>query len=182
MLTAIDTCNRLRIGEPLPAKLCMKMYSYMSVNKPKNIRRGFKNCNSLREVEEESLTINDLREKHGLLAEGPWEKWLDRFTDKQREYIKTLISNNEDISPTSKARIRLSTIHGAKGDEDENIVHFLELGDMSYASFRKNPIPEHNLQLVGVSRTINKLYLVTSASSAAYPLTKRDIEEYEHIQ
>jgi superfamily I DNA/RNA helicase len=182
MLTSIDTCNKLKMGEPLPAKLCMKMYGYMSVNKPKNIKRGFKNCNSLKEVEEESLTMKDLKETHGLLAEGPWEQWLDKFTDKQKEYIKTLISNNEDIYPTSKARIRLSTIHGAKGDEDENIVHFLELGDMSYSSFRKNPIPEHNLQLVGVSRTINKLYLVTSASSAAYPLTKRDIEEYEHIQ
>ena len=154
----------------------------MSVNKPKNIKRGFKNCNSLRAIEEEKITIKDLREKHGLLAEGPWEKWLDKFTDKQREYIKTLILNNEDVSPTSKARIRLSTIHGAKGDEDENIVHFLELGDVSYDSFRKNPIPEHNLQLVGVSRAINKLYLVTSANSATYPLTKRDIEEYEHVR
>ena len=182
MLTAIDTCSKLKMNELVPVKLCMKMYNYMSVNKPKNIKRGFKNCNSLRAIEEESISIKDLREKHGLLAEGPWEKWFDKFTNKQREYIKTLISNNEDVSPTSKARIRLSTIHGAKGDEDENIVHFLELGDVSYDSFRKNPIPEHNLQLVGVSRAINKLYLVTSASSATYPLTKRDIEEYECIQ
>ena len=53
-------------------------------------------------------------------------KWYDAFdnvSDSQITYMRLLLLNHED--PTKEARIKVSTIHGAKGGEATNVVLFL---------------------------------------------------------
>ena len=145
------------------------MYSYMSVTGGK-IQRGFGTGKSFKEISEEVICLDDLRKDHGLLATGSWQQAFDKLDERRKQYILTLQENKEDISPTSKPRIRLSTIHGAKGDEDENIVHFLDLDILSYNEFQRNPNPEHRLQFVGVTRTISNLYLVNPTGQYGYQI------------
>ena len=95
---------------------------------------------------------------------------FDKIDERRKQYILTLQRNGEDILPTSKPRIRLSTIHGAKGDEDENIVHFLDLDILSYNEFQRNPSPEHRLQFVGVTRTVSNLYIVNPTGQYGYQI------------
>ena len=169
LFIAIDSWNKLNEGLLVPAKSARKMYSYMSVTGGK-IQRGFGTGKSFKEISEEVICLDDLRKDHGLLATGSWQQAFDKLDERRKQYILTLQENKEDISPTSKPRIRLSTIHGAKGDEDENIVHFLDLDILSYNEFQRNPNPEHRLQFVGVTRTISNLYLVNPMGQYGYQI------------
>ena len=45
------------------------------------------------------------------------------------------------------ARIKLSTIHGVKGEECDNVVLFTDIERIIYESGRKNPDPEHRFFL-----------------------------------
>ena len=146
-----------------------KAYSFMTVAGGK-IKRGFGNGGSFKEVMEEVVCLDDLRKDHGLQAAGSWDQAFDKIDERRKQYILTLQRNGEDILPTSKPRIRLSTIHGAKGDEDENIVHFLDLDILSYNEFQRNPSPEHRLQFVGVTRTVSNLYIVNPTGQYGYQI------------
>ena len=169
LLIAIDVWTSLSEGLLIPAKLARKAYSFMTVAGGK-IKRGFGNGGSFKEVMEEVVCLDDLRKNHGLQAAGSWDQAFDKIDERRKQYILTLQRNGEDILPTSKPRIRLSTIHGAKGDEDENIVHFLDLDILSYNEFQRNPSPEHRLQFVGVTRTVSNLYIVNPTSPYGYQI------------
>ncbi len=169
LLIAIDSWTNLNEGLLIPVKLAKRMYSHMTVTGGK-IKRGFGNGGSFKEVMEEVVCLDDLRKNHGLQAAGSWQQAFDKVDERRKQYILTLQRNGEDILPTSKPRIRLSTIHGAKGDEDENIVHFLDLDILSYNEFQRNPSPEHRLQFVGVTRTVSNLYIVNPTGQYGYQI------------
>ena len=52
-----------------------------------------------------------------------WYDAFNKLTESQITYMRLLLLNNED--PTKDARIKISTIHGAKGGEATNVVLFL---------------------------------------------------------
>ena len=55
-------------------------------------------------------------------------------------------------------RIKLSTIHGTKGGEAENVVL---LTDLTYAAIQSSQVDDlHRVFYVGVTRTKNNLYLI----------------------
>tara|TARA_Y100001951_G_C11287195_1_gene269565 strand:- start:173 stop:1732 length:1560 start_codon:yes stop_codon:yes gene_type:complete len=169
LIIAIDSWTKLSEGQLIPAKLARKMYSYMTVTGGR-IKRGFGNGKSFKEISEEVVNLEDLHKSHGLQAAGNWQQAFDKPDERRKQYILALQENGEDISPVSRPRIRLSTIHGAKGDEDENIVHFLDLDILSYNEFQRNPHPEHRLQFVGVTRTISNLYIVNPTGPYGYQI------------
>ena len=58
------------------------------------------------------------------------KNWYDQFVEadeKEKLYIKNMIENGEDLN--KDARIWLSTIHAAKGGEEDNVILCLDLGD-----------------------------------------------------
>ena len=69
-----------------------------------------------------------------------------------------MLANDEKI--TKVPRITMSTIHGAKGGEADNV---LILQDISYAALKKNDIdPDelHRLFYVGVTRAKKSLHIL----------------------
>ena len=69
-----------------------------------------------------------------------------------------MLANKEKIS--KRPRITMSTIHGAKGGECDNV---LLLQDISYAAViqhDRNPDELHRLFYVGVTRTKEKLHIL----------------------
>jgi len=78
--------------------------------------------------------------------------------------------NGEDISPIVEPRIKLSTIHGAKGDERQNTVLMLDIDYNSFTAYQKNPNPEHRLFFVGITRTVENLYLVNPVGAYGYQI------------
>jgi superfamily I DNA/RNA helicase len=94
-----------------------------------------------------------------------WNKnveWFDAFEEaklSEREYIKNMISNGEDLD--KPARIQVSTIHAAKGGEEDNIILCLDLGrtpkKVAKKSDDKND-EEHRVWYVATTRARNNLY------------------------
>jgi hypothetical protein len=64
--------------------------------------------------------IDTLKEKYGLQTEAAWYEALDELGDQHIIKIRKLINSGEDL--TKNPRIKISTIHGVKGNERENVV------------------------------------------------------------
>ena len=98
-------------------------------------------------------------------AKKEWNKdveWFDAFENApllEREYIKSMLDNNENLD--NPARIWVSTIHAAKGGEEDNVVLCLDLGRMVKKSIKKSDDKndeEHRVWYVGATRARNNLY------------------------
>jgi superfamily I DNA/RNA helicase len=91
-------------------------------------------------------------------------KWYDAFNNvsqSQITYMKLLLLNNED--PTKKARIKVSTIHGAKGGEATNVVLLLNETANTIKGAKKSiqkRDEEYRVWYVGITRTMKNLYLI----------------------
>ena len=58
-----------------------------------------------------------------------WQKAFTKVSPTQIDYMEAMINNDEDLS--QEPRIKVSTIHGAKGGEATNVVLFLNLSIIS---------------------------------------------------
>ena len=93
-------------------------------------------------------------------------KWYDAFVniDPDEEfYIRTMLSNGEKLS--EEPRIEVSTIHAAKGGECKNVVLVLDnarkIREATADNVEKQD-EEHRVWYVGVTRSMENLYLLKS--------------------
>jgi superfamily I DNA/RNA helicase len=156
---------------------------YYETNKGKSFKvriyNASVNYNSwCRGIELEEKEIKDIVEFTGLQQEQ-WDKninWFDAFKEtdyKEREYIKHLLDNGENLD--EEARIQVSTIHAAKGGEEDNIIICLDMGDKIKKAIKKSQDKhdeEHRVWYVGSTRTRNNLYKLKAR-------LKRN--EYKHL-
>ena len=97
-------------------------------------------------------------------------KWYDAFdnvSDSQITYMRLLLLNRED--PTKEARIKVSTIHGAKGGEATNVVLFLNETANTIKGAKKSTAKqdeEYRVWYVGITRTMKNLYLIKSPNKS----------------
>ena len=66
--------------------------------------------------------------------------------------------NGEKLN--SSPRITLSTIHGVKGGEQDNVVLLTDLSRSTQRNYEQNPDDENRLFYVGATRTKNHLHIV----------------------
>ena len=156
---------------------------YYETNKGKSFKvriyNASVNYNSwCRGTELEEKEIKDIVEFTGLKQEQ-WDKninWFDAFKEtdyKEREYIKYLLDNGEDLD--KDARIQVSTIHAAKGGEEDNVIICLDIGDKIKKAIKKSQDKhdeEHRVWYVGSTRARNNLYKLKAR-------IKRN--EYKHL-
>jgi len=158
LTTAITGWESVRKeGRQIPVSSAKIMYSYMSGNGGR-IKRGFKKINL---PDEELVTFEDLQTHHGLLANRDeiWSEALDhkKFTV-DKTYITSILRKGHDSFHTKTPRIQLSTIHGAKGGECQNVVLYR---DCTTASLQNSESSELNrVFYVGLTRPTENLYLV----------------------
>ena len=97
-------------------------------------------------------------------------KWYDAFnnvSESQITYMRLLLLNNED--PTRAPRIKVSTIHGAKGGEATNVVLFLNETENTVKGARKSIAKrdeEYRVWYVGLTRSMKNLYLIKSKNKS----------------
>jgi hypothetical protein len=139
---------------------------YYQTNKGKSFNVGIYNAAMaytkwIREGSLEEKEINDVRE---YIPSGNWnpeKNWYDIFVGDQKEilYIRNIISGGEKLS--EKARVWLSTIHAAKGGEEDNVILSLHQGSKVQKSIRLSvdkQDEEHRVWYVGTTRARNNLY------------------------
>lgn len=153
MSRAILGWEQLRKGQQVSYDVAKIIYSYMSGNNVR-IKRGHKKIIA---EEDQLFSLRDLQEHYGLLADDSmiWCDAMDRIPPGDREYIRALLKKGEKFSATPK--IKLSTIHGSKGGESQNVV---VLTDLTTAALSQNNDELHRMYYVAVTRASESLYIV----------------------
>jgi DNA helicase-2/ATP-dependent DNA helicase PcrA len=114
----------------------------------------------------EAKAIAEIRE---YTPEGKWDlkkEWYEAFTQASQEdilYIRNLLSNNEKLN--EDARIFVSTIHAAKGGEEDNVILSLHQGRKVQAGIALSidkQDEEHRVWYVGSTRARINLYKLVS--------------------
>lgn len=161
--TAVRAWETLRNGKQIDLQSVKTMYTYMRANT--RVKRGFKKITAT--TENPLYSIEDLQQNHGLLANVGmiWHVALDGLPETESAYLTAMLRRKEKI--TSEPRIKVSTIHGAKGGEADNI---LLLTDISPTADNSRLAGDehaqqldddlHRLFYVAVTRTKENLYLV----------------------
>jgi len=91
----------------------------------------------------------------------PWFEAFDKANLEDKNYIRLLLSNKEKLSESP--RVKISTIHAAKGGESDNVLLVLDNARKIRESVLKNVRKrdeEHRVWYVGVTRSRKNLYLM----------------------
>jgi superfamily I DNA/RNA helicase len=90
-----------------------------------------------------------------------WYDAFDQVVSSTKDYLRSMLANGEDLS--KKPRIKVSTIHGAKGGEATNVVLFLNQTINTMKAAKKSVTKqdeEYRVWYVAVTRTMKNLYLI----------------------
>ena len=150
---AVNGWEALRKGNEVSLHTAQCVYGYMTGNGVR-VTRGHK---KILEDETAMFTLEKLQKQHGLLASEDqiWHEAMDKLPDADRAYIVALLRRGEKFN--AQPRIRLSTIHQAKGGEADNVVLFSDLAPAAARDFNNDT---HRVFYVGVTRTRQNLYIV----------------------
>lgn len=97
-----------------------------------------------------------------------WHDALIRMPLDDREYYLAALRRGEKL--TDPPRVRIDTIHGAKGLEAENVVLVTDLTYRTNQSYRTDPDSEHRVFYVGLTRASKVLFLVSPQTSYGFKL------------
>jgi len=153
MLNAYRVWIRLNQGASVNKEDLKDLWDYLTV-KQGHLVRGYASNKTLDSIT--SINLEGLRAEYGLRASGSWETL--NFPESSKNYIRTILKNGDDLM--KPARIKLSTIHGVKGEECDNVVLFTDLERIIYESSQKDADPEHRTFFVGITRAKEKLFIV----------------------
>ena len=102
----------------------------------------------------ESVCMDDL----SVDRRGVWHEALDALSEEDRTYIRLALSRGERLG--EQPMVRLSTIHGAKGAESENVVLYTDLSTRTHRELYDSPDDENRVWYVGVTRAKSRLSVV----------------------
>jgi DNA helicase-2/ATP-dependent DNA helicase PcrA len=168
---AIRTYEALRKGRSLDKGAVIALYKYLRT--PQHVTRGYK---TIPVDAPDTLSWDALVTCHGLKDELrmlPWYKVL--AIDSQRaEMYRSILRHGQRLLDASD-RVKLSTIHGAKGGEADNVVIFSGMSRRCADDSRKHPSPEHRVHYVATTRSRRNVYHVPPPMSAG-----RGMETYAY--
>jgi DNA helicase-2/ATP-dependent DNA helicase PcrA len=154
VLSAVIGWERLRSGRSVPASVVQQVYKHLG---PDHVRRGFR---ALKAIDPEGLyTAVELIKDHGLVSvEDPWFDALTKIGEERRDYIRAVLRRGVKLG--DRPRINVSTIHGAKGGEADNVLLLTDLSPKFAADYAVNADDIHRLLYVGITRARQALHLV----------------------
>ena len=153
LLLSIKAWERWRKFEHnLPYASVKNIYSYLG----DNVTKGYRTCKTMREDEE--YEIEDCIAEHGLQTSDVWYKAFAGLDPMTENYIRNMLANKEKISQTP--RITLSTIHGAKGGEADNVLILPDITKSASDHDDINPDELHRLFYVAVTRAKKSLHIL----------------------
>ena len=167
ILQAYRSWRKLQRQENVSYDEAKNLYQYMSLG-DNGVTRGKKTLPGANQ--EESFNYQELCRNWGLnlSIQSPWDTVLTKITGFERLYIQQILDRGHDLD--EKAKIKLSTIHGAKGGESQNVVLFSDLSYRISKTLWSMRDEERRVFYVGLTRAKENLYIVPSS-------TKYEFEE-----
>lgn len=162
ILEAVKTWESLRAGETVSADEARVVYDYMSSGV--GVRRGFKTLPGLGPAEPVSLQF--LKDSGGLMVDTIWHEALTRVPEDEKLYL--LRARQKGESTSAKPRVRLSTIHGAKGGEADHVIVLTDVANRTYEESREYPEDEARVWYVAVTRAREQLTIVAPQTRMSY--------------
>lgn len=158
---AYRSWKALQRGEEIPYGHVKTMYQYMMLG-PDGVSRGKKGLPGANQ--EGKFSYEALSTEWGLNIplSTPWEVALTRIKEYDRIYIKQILNSGHDLD--EKVNIKLSTIHGAKGGESQNVIVFSDISKRINDSIWANRDDERRVFYVAMTRAKENLYIVPSTS------------------
>ena len=156
---AVIHWERLSKGQSVSLTECANILKFIKVDKPKKLDLLDSNL---------IMQYQDLKSHFSDLPDGHWYDVFDLFSPKEISYIRAMLRRGEKI--TKLPRIRLSTIHAAKGGEATNVVLLTDITARVYKNYQENPDDENRVFYVGVTRTKENLFLIEPKTTRCYQL------------
>jgi hypothetical protein len=144
---AIKSWERLRRGETVHPDSVKRILRYMSRDS-KGTLKNYPNSH---------VDLHTLRSA-GLATEAIWHEALDRISAVEREYFIAARRAGETF--LGEPRIKISTIHGVKGAEADNVVVLTDLAPRTFYEAQNNLDDELRVFYVAVTRAKLNLHLV----------------------
>ncbi len=153
VLTAVLGWEKLRKGGEVPYPVVKHVYKYLDSSCIKHGHKMLRTADTTA-----SYTLDLLKEKHGLLSTEIWHKALTKISEERRDYLISLLRRNTRL--TGHVPIKLSTIHGAKGGEADNVLLLTDLSTKFAKDYDKNSDDINRLLYVGITRAKQTLHVV----------------------
>lgn len=96
----------------------------------------------------------------------PWYEELTVLKQETRDYFRRIIGAGESIE---NPKIKISTIHGVKGGEADNVVLLLDVNGAVSKNMKTHHDAEMRCYYVGVTRARKKLFLVSPKTKYSFP-------------
>ena len=164
VFNAIMAWENLRKGKELSLKEVKYFYYYLSVGE--NVERNHKTMQ--RADVDKMYDYDALTTEHGLKVskDKPWFEALADIPRERSSYVRAILRRKEKI--TKEPRIKLSTIHGSKGGEADNVMLLTDLSRKTDEEYWKNKDLERRVFYVGMTRARNTLTIVRSQSNREF--------------
>ena len=157
-LNAVLAWERLRKGEEINYHMAQLVYKHLGTGM---VKRGYK---TLKTADMEGMyDMKRLTEEQGLQTDAIWHEALSKISEDQRDYIIAMLRRGTKIA--GKPRIKLSTIHGAKGGEADNVLLLMDLSTKFAKDYEINSDDVNRLFYVGITRAKQTLHVVLPKDS-----------------
>jgi len=152
LLLALNNWEHWRKGAFLNQLEIKNIYEYLG----SSVVPGFQKGKTLHS--DTKYTMEECQKDHGLIASDVWFKSFEGLDAMTETYIRNMRANGEEIN--KNPRIKMSTIHGAKGGEADNVLLLQDLTGAALETFSHDPDELHRLFYTGVTRAKRELHLL----------------------
>ena len=150
---AVLNWERLRKGMSISYESVKTVYRYLDTEAVERGHKTFKHGDPTL-----LYSMPELQSKYGLKTDLIWHQALTKIAEDKRDYLISVLKRGNNLSDTR--RVRLSTIHGAKGGEADHVLLLMDLSPKFAKEYAHNADNIHRLFYVGVTRAKKSLHLV----------------------
>ena len=152
LLLALNNWEHWRKGSYLNTIEIKNIYEYLG----SNVVEGFKKAKTLHS--DAKYKLKECQDQHGLKTEKVWYDSFEGLDNITENYIRNMRANGEMIN--KNPRIKMSTIHGAKGGEADKVLLLQDITGAAIETFSHDPDELHRLFYTGATRAKRELHIV----------------------
>ena len=152
LLMALNNWEHWRKDASLGNIEIKNIYEYLGAN----VLPGFRTGKTLHS--DTKYLMRDCKAEHGLLTDKVWYDAFEGLDNITENYIRNMRANGEMIN--KNPRIIMSTIHGAKGGEADNVLLMQDLTNAALETMSYDPDELHRLFYTGATRAKRELHVL----------------------